>query len=111
MILAVPIKQNSIEAQIADKFSRCPYFALIDKQKGNLSIINNTFNEQKSGAGPSVAKYLVNTQDVTAFMAFELGLKVQQWTYKNKIQLILIDDKKITLKDILKLMKINTKTL
>ena len=108
MKLAVPITQNSADAKIADKFSRCPYFALIDKQKGNLSIINNAFNEQKSGAGPAVAKYLVTSQKVTAFMAFELGLKVQQWTYKNKIQLILIDDKKITLKDILNLMKINT---
>lgn len=101
MKLAIPIKSNSLAAEISEKFSRSPYFAILDKNTGSIEFVENLIPINESGAGKKVVEFLYSN-DVSVFVAFEIGLKVQQIAFDKKIQIILLDSKNKTLKSILK---------
>ena len=106
MKIAIPILSDSPDAVICPRFARSPFFAVADTAFAAYEIIENSYYDKKTGAGKSIAHQLVSVNRVNAFLAFELGLKVQQYANENKIQLIILNNRKMNLQDILKLMKI-----
>jgi predicted Fe-Mo cluster-binding NifX family protein len=105
MIIALPIINNSIDAEISSRFSRSPFYAIIDKTTRETHIIANQFVDQESGAGKAIVEYLINNYKVTSFAALEIGLKVQEIADRKKIQLIILHSQHRTLKQIQSLMK------
>ncbi len=104
MKYAIPVKTNNDDTQLSLKFARSKYFALIDKKTESTEIIENPYAEQLAGAGKSIFDLLVLKKKVSVFIAFELGIKVQQLANENKIQLILINSKEQRLKEITNLI-------
>ena len=104
MRIAIPISKNSIEAEISTRFSRSPFYAIIDKSTQEIQIISNCYVEQKSGAGKAIVEFLTSNHKVNAFAAFEIGQKVQEIASKKKIQLIILHTRTQTLKQIQALM-------
>jgi len=88
--IAVPISKNNNGAEISARFSRSPYFAIIDKELNKTEIIENCYFDQKFGAGKAIVEHLEKKYNVGSFAAFEIGLKVQQIASDKKIQLIIL---------------------
>jgi predicted Fe-Mo cluster-binding NifX family protein len=104
MKIVIPINANNLEAEISTRFSRSPFYAIIDKTTKVTHIIPNQFVDQKSGAGKAIVDYLVNNYNVTSFAALEIGLKVQEIATKKKIQLIILHSQTQKLKQVQTLM-------
>ncbi|MBN1952496.1 MAG: NifB/NifX family molybdenum-iron cluster-binding protein [Bacteroidales bacterium] len=103
MRIAIPVREAAEDSGLSLKFSRSPWFLIIDREKNTRETIRNPYAEEKVMAGSRIFNMLINEMKVDTFMAFELGLKVQQMAVKNKIQLIITDNTELNLKD--KLLK------
>ncbi len=65
-VVAVPVK-DKFGREISEKFSRSPYFALVEIDKKNvkgIKVIKNPFVNKKIRAGLSVGKFIVDKADV-----------------------------------------------
>lgn len=107
MIAAIAIKDNNIDSEICLRFARSRFFAIINTSTETLSVIENPYLELKKAAGYKLVEMLINDYNVTAFVAFEIGLKVQQLAAEKNIQLIVINKTQHTLSYILKMMGLN----
>ncbi len=105
MIYALPIDSDSPQAAISTRFARTPFFAIINKAAGEYKIIANPFFETKKKTGQNVMQ-LMESQNISALIAFELGLIVQQMANKKRMQLIILNQKNKKLNEILELLKI-----
>lgn len=106
MKIAIPISSESKTSTVSKKFARSKYFALADKINRTVDIIENPYAELKLGVGKKLLNWLIVEHKVDALLAFELGLKVQQLANDSKIQLIIINEKKQTLKQLLSFLKL-----
>lgn len=107
MKAVLPIQTDSVEGLISLKFARSKFFALIDRDKRAYEIIESPFAKDQKNVGKNVFTFLIEEKKVDTFIAFELGLKVQQLTTKKKIQLIILNEKDNTFKNILQYMKLD----
>ncbi|MFA6618493.1 MAG: NifB/NifX family molybdenum-iron cluster-binding protein [Candidatus Neomarinimicrobiota bacterium] len=87
MILAFPASGTDLNADIDQRFGRCPYFVSYDTETKNVASVSNAQNYQAAqGAGIQSATHVVNMKaDVCitthcgpkAFQVFEVaGVKV-----------------------------------
>ncbi|RXQ95620.1 hypothetical protein EO244_07085 [Ancylomarina salipaludis] len=107
MIAAIPVMSDTNEAQLSSKFARSPYFVLVDKSKKVYRFVKNPFANDEKGVGPKILTLLCQDNGVDAFIAFELGLKLQQLAKAKGLQFIILNENKKQLSDILKLMGID----
>ena len=107
MILAIPLEKDAQNSPIALRFARAKYFAIINKEMKSVEILPNPCLGMKTQAGKSAILYLTTRQEVDTLVAYELGLNVQQVAQKNNIQLILINEKRRDLKQLLNVMKLD----
>lgn len=101
MIAAVPIFEDDRNGNISNKFGRSPYFAIVNQYKKHISIVKNPYFQDKYEVGKNVIN-LIKDKKVDTLIGFELGLKVLQNAKKNKLNLIVLNRKNITLKHITK---------
>lgn len=106
MKIAIPIESNLKSSTISKKFARSNYFAIIDKELKSVEIIENPFKELNLGVGKKLLNLLRTKHKVDTLLAFELGLKVQQMANEALLQLIIINEKRQTLKQLLAYLKI-----
>ncbi|MBN2807355.1 MAG: hypothetical protein JXR22_11925 [Prolixibacteraceae bacterium] len=109
MKIAIPIESESKHSKLSLRFARSPYFALVDRESAQVEIIANPFSEQSFEVGKKLLKWLVEQHQVNTLLAFELGVKVQQKANEAKMQLIIINEKKQSLKQLLLYLKIDYK--
>jgi predicted Fe-Mo cluster-binding NifX family protein len=103
MKIVVPIQNNTPESKVSLTFARSPWFALWEKPSGAVDFIANPYRQEKIGVGSRIFELLITENEANTLLAYELGLKVQQLAVKNKIQLIIINNRNQTLSDILQL--------
>ena len=75
MKIAISSEGESLDANIAEVFGRCPYFIILDIDKGGIKgteIIKNSSDSQQSGAGMAAAK-LVAEKGVGVIIAKNVG--------------------------------------
>lgn len=106
MNYAIPIDSNKKTALISKKFARSDYFAIVNKEQRTYEIIENPYKELKLGVGKKLLKLLAEQHQVSTLVAFELGLKVQQMANESKLQLIVLSEKRQTLKQLLTYLKV-----
>ena len=106
MVAAIPVMSNINEAQLSSKFARSPYFVLVDKSHKTYRFVENPFANDEKGVGPKILTLLCQDNGVDTFIAFELGLKLQQLAKTKGLQFIILNENNKTLGDILKLMGI-----
>lgn len=106
MKIAIPISSDRNKSTVSKKFARSKYFALVDKINRTVDIIENPYTDLKLNVGKKLLNWLRIEHKVDTLLAFELGLKVQQLANDSKIQLIIINEKKQTLKQLLSYLKL-----
>ena len=106
MIAAIPLSDNSKEATVSDRFARSPYFALVFTTTKEVAVVANPCLPAKARAGNCVVDFLTNNYRVNAFIATDLGWKIQQLAADQKIQIVLLKKARTKLSEILALMKI-----
>jgi len=104
MIAAIPIQTDSYDSSICLKFARSRYFAILNKSAKNIEFIENPFYKLEKGAGKKIVELLIDTHNVSAFVAYELGLKVQQIAIKKNISLVMISEHHKQLNDLVQMM-------
>lgn len=109
MKMVIPVQSNDWESKVSLTFARSPWFAVWEKPSGTLDFIANPHRQEKTGVGSLVFDLLITEKKANTFLAYELGLKVQQLAVKNKIQLIIINNRNQTLSDILNLSEYDKK--
>ncbi|MDA3930230.1 MAG: hypothetical protein PF541_14870 [Prolixibacteraceae bacterium] len=106
MRIVIPISDKSKTSTVSKKFARSPHFAVVDKTDRTVEVIENPYADLNLGVGKKLLNWLTKEYKVDTLLAFELGLKVQQLANESKMQLIIINEKKQTLKQLLSFMKI-----
>lgn len=106
MKICIPILSNNKKGQVSPTFARSSYFAIIDQQLDKVEIISNPFLNVKQNLGNKLINWLLNEYNVDTLLAFELGVKVQQIANEHQMQLIIINEKNQTLKQLLEYLKI-----
>jgi len=104
MIAALPLRSDTEKSAVSLKFARCQFFAIIDKERKTCTMIRNKYFAESSQVGKQVYSELMKHK-VNTLIAYELGLKVQQMANRKKHQLIILNQKKTQLKDLLNLMR------
>jgi predicted Fe-Mo cluster-binding NifX family protein len=102
MLAAIPLETESELSLISARFARSPFFALVSREPFTIDIIENPCADIKTMTGICVAGKLTEKYAVDTFIAFELGWKICQFSQNKDIQLIILDNKNKTLKDLLK---------
>lgn len=106
MIAVVPIVANKKDSLISLKFSRSKFFALLYKEEKQFEIIENPFTNDQTQVGKNIFNLLTKEKRASIFIAYELGLKVQQMATNRSIQLVILNKKDNTLQEILNYMNI-----
>jgi predicted Fe-Mo cluster-binding NifX family protein len=106
MRIAIPVETNKAGAAISQKFARSKWFAIWDTQANSFNFLNNPYIEDKLQVGENVVQLLAN-ENVKQFVAYEIGLKLQNIATKQLIQLVLIPYRLKMLKDIIQLLEKN----
>lgn len=106
MKIAIPVETKQKSSIVSKKFARSNFFALVDKEQKSFELIENPFAELSMGVGKKLLSLLVEDYKIDSLLAFELGLKVQQMATEANLQLIIISEKRQTLKQLLAYLKV-----
>ena len=91
MNIAVPTTDNTgLEAEVAARFGRAPYFAIVDEKLETVEFIANTGQQAASGAGIQAAQ-LIADQEVDVLIAGNLGPKAFSGLERADIKLYQVD--------------------
>ena len=71
MKIAIPVKENSIETPVDDRFARAAFIAIYDTVLGSYAFHKNTVSDAH-GAGPKMAEFLAE-QGVDTLIAPSVG--------------------------------------
>ncbi|MDA3816787.1 MAG: hypothetical protein PF486_05375 [Prolixibacteraceae bacterium] len=104
MKIAIPIDNKNIRSTVSDTFARSNFFALLDKENGDLQMVENPFKDMNKGVGVKLFEWLVVTQNVDALLAFEMGYKVQQMANDANLQIIIVNEQNKTLEELMNFM-------
>nr|WP_319999174.1 NifB/NifX family molybdenum-iron cluster-binding protein [uncultured Draconibacterium sp.] len=81
------------------RFGKCEYIVLFDVDKNQYSIEENKFIEE-SHSGVKLVDFL-KEQGVTTIVTGEVGPMVSQRLEKEKLQLVLLDEERIRVDEIM----------
>ncbi|OQY39257.1 MAG: hypothetical protein B6229_04220 [Spirochaetaceae bacterium 4572_7] len=73
MIIGLPVKDDSENPEIDDRFGRGKMFCIVT-ESGDFKIVKNTGKEQSSGAGGEAVRTLAN-EDIDTVIAPHVGPK------------------------------------
>lgn len=85
------------------RFGKCENVALYDKSNGSLTVIENPFREIEH-SGVQLVKYL-KEEDVSTIITGEVGPMVSSLLKDEGIQLVLLEEEKIKINDVIGKMK------
>lgn len=108
MKFVIPVETEKRNSLLSKKFARSKYFAVVDKELKTIEVIENPYCDVNMGVGKKLLNWLLTEHKVDTLIAFELGLKVQQLANQFQLQLIIINEKKRNLKQLLAFMKIDS---
>lgn len=100
MITAIPAQTNNENSRLDEKFGRTSYFAIYNHSEKKLEFIGNPFQNDKGGVGTSVVAHLAERK-VTQVIAAEFGPKAQKLLEQLKIQMVVPDNSKTTITEII----------
>ncbi|MBD3311875.1 hypothetical protein GF352_00215 [archaeon] len=75
MKIAISSKGGSLESEVDARFGRCPYFIIVEIQKGEIKsskALKNTATAHQRGAGPTAAELVAN-QGVKTVITQNIG--------------------------------------
>lgn len=105
MKIAIPVETKQKSSIVSKKFARSNFFAIVDQELKSYEYMENPYKDLSMGVGKKLLNLLVEEHEINILLAFELGLKVQQMATEANLQLIIINEKRQTLKQLLAYLK------
>ncbi|HHV03547.1 MAG: NifB/NifX family molybdenum-iron cluster-binding protein [Bacteroidales bacterium] len=103
MKIAITSTGNSPESTLDSRFGRCSYFVIYDTESGTTEFIPNPNKEAMEGAGPASIQ-LVASKGVEKVISGEFGGKVKAIFDSLKIQLVIVNDRTMTIAHIIEMV-------
>ncbi len=102
-MIAISSKGKTLKSFLDIRFGRCESIVLYDAIKKDHAIIDNPFKDGEK-AGVSLVAFL-EKHGVTTIVTGEVGPKVQDVLKEHKMQLVLMEEERIKIEDILTKIK------
>lgn len=103
MKIAITSGGNSLDSYLDHRFGRCAYFFIYDASSGAIEIIPNPNKNREELAGPASVQ-LMDMREVKKIISGEFGLKIKSQLDSLRIQMIIIKDRKIKVKEIIEML-------
>lgn len=100
MKIAITASGNNPTAEIDSRFGRCSYIVIYDTEIKSTEYIPNPYRENLEAAGQATLQ-LIASRGVTKIVSGEFGVKVKALSDNLKIQLIILNDHKKSVQDII----------
>ncbi|MDR1877374.1 MAG: DUF134 domain-containing protein [Flavobacteriaceae bacterium] len=97
---------NTLDSYLDKHFGRCSYFAILDTETLKINFVKNPYKNLDERTGFLAAELMENYQ-VKKIISGDFGLKVKPLLTKAEIQMIIIKEKAIKIKDIVQLITHN----
>ncbi|HNX06925.1 MAG TPA: NifB/NifX family molybdenum-iron cluster-binding protein [Bacteroidales bacterium] len=91
MKIAITSTGNTLDSTIDQRFGRCEYFVIFDKESHAVEFLPNPYKNAEEGAGPASVELIAN-RHVSKIISGEFGIKIKSLLDSLKIQLIVIKD-------------------
>lgn len=106
MKVAITSTGNSLESNLDSRFGRCSYFVIYNTESQSVEFVPNPNKENVEGAGPASVN-LIASCGAKKVVSGEFGAKVKSLFDSLQIQLIVLNDSKKTINDIISLLDQN----
>ena len=103
-LYAISSKGKTLKSFLDVRFGRCESMVIYDPVKQDHAIMDNPFKDE-SHAGVQLVNFL-EKNGVTAIITGEVGPMVQDKLEKDKIQLILLEEERIKIEEIISRIKV-----
>lgn len=95
---------NKLSSEFDLRFGRAAWFCLIDDETGKSTFIQNEFSEAQGGAGTKASELLIET-GTTKVISGDFGPKAKDLLEKFNIQMVILDNEKTTVGEIVTRLK------
>ncbi|MBN1820257.1 MAG: NifB/NifX family molybdenum-iron cluster-binding protein [Prolixibacteraceae bacterium] len=103
-LYAISSKGKTLKSFLDVRFGRCESIVIYDPVKKDHAIMDNPFREADH-AGIKLVNFL-EKNGVTAIITGEVGPMVQDKLEKDKIQLILLEEERIKIEEVISRIKV-----
>ena len=100
MKIAIASTGFQFDSGIDKRFARCTCFVFFDSNSGGVEFFPNPFKDSDFEVGKKVADLMVSKK-VSKVIAGDFGIKIKPLLDSHHIQIIVYQDDKIILKDII----------
>jgi len=90
MLIAFSVDRDSEKAMMDSRFGRCPFFALLDDQSGDIEYVANPAAGATTGAGTGAAQALMD-RVVEAVVTGQVGPNAMQILLAADIPVFLVE--------------------
>mgnify|MGYP001319097963 CR=1 FL=1 len=88
-MIAVTVKNNTLNSEIENCFGKAKYFYLFDEASGNSEFCLNPGYDLESGAGSKAVKFLVS-KGVQTLISINIGIKAKKLLDEKKVQIVIV---------------------
>ena len=103
MIVAITSTGNSLESFIDPRFGRCSCFIFYNTETKESVFQPNPFKDNDEGVGVAVVDW-ISAFSCSKIISGQFGMKIKPLLDENRIQLILVNDPELTIRQIINLL-------
>ena len=103
MIVAITSTGNSLESFIDPRFGRCSCFIFYNTETKESVFQPNPFKDNDEGVGIDVVEWITSFS-CSKIVSGQFGMKIKSLLDESRIQLILVNDPKLTIRQIINLL-------
>ncbi len=103
MIVAITSTGNSLESFIDPRFGRCSCFVFYNTETKESVFQPNPFKDNDEGVGVDVVEWIA-TFSCSKIVSGQFGMKIKPLLAESRIPLILVNDPKLTIRQIINLL-------
>ena len=103
MIVAITSTGNSLESFIDPRFGRCSCFVFYNTETKEFVFQPNPFKDNDEGVGVDVVEW-ITTFSCSKIVSGQFGMKIKPLLDESRIQLILVNNPKLTIRQIINLL-------
>ena len=103
MIVAITSTGNSSDSFIDPRFGRCSYFVFYNMETKESVFQPNPFKDNDEGVGVAVVDW-ISAFSCSKIISGQFGMKIKPLLDESRIQLILINNPKLTIRQIINLL-------
>lgn len=105
-MIAISATDKKLNAPMDLRFGRAPYFYISNGNKSRFIV--NPYSQEETDAGARVVKLLVE-EKVDKIITGEVGPKAHDSLKENHIQIIMFEEERIKISQVLKKMSVSLK--